>query len=508
MTQVLYGTMTSINPNNPFASAKPQPRQQSNYEPGTPWWWLDRLILKLMDRMERFDTLENYALGYHPLPNLDYRYVKALKDLQKKARTNYCDLVISATVERMKVKGFRFGPVGEADDDAKAIWDFNDMDYQSPLNINIAATFGFCYALVSPPDPNDPDAQPLISVEDPRTCVVEKDPYKPLRSVAGLKLWVDDILQATVAMLYMPDYVYTFIARKGHPEVQDEDAFLTKQMTTAFDAGSFELVVVQNNDLGEVPLIEGRWQPSFGDIGRSEHECVLDVQDRINHTVLDRLIISKSQAYRQRWASGVSMEDKKGRKVRPWDPGADMIWITESGDARFGDFEAADITQLIEAVKDDIGNMAAITKTPAGYLMNQLVNVSGDTLTKEQAALVHKVKTRMEAIGWFYERVMKVAFKYKSDDRYKAVEASTLWADPEIHTMIEMADAASKWVAAGIPLQLIMERANFSPDEIKWAIQERDRMMKEEQAREDAVAEQANDHAIQQTKAKPAAKAA
>lgn len=502
---IAYGestTETFITPGNPFSKKKmgPNPLQKrTQYEAGTPWWWLDRLILRLMDRMARFDTLEDYALGYHPLPNVDYRYVKALKDLQKKARTNYCELVIRAVTDRMKVKGFRFGPQGPADQEAKEIWDFNEMDYQSPLNLNLAATFGFCYALVSPADPDIPNSKPNICIEDPRTCITERSPYQATESIAGLKIWIDDVLQQTVAMLYLPDYVYTFASFRHNEEAVDQDAFLTKKQTNTVTAADFELVLIQNNELGKVPLIEGRWQPSFGDIGRSEHEGVLDIQDRINNTVLERMIISKNQAYRQRWASGIK-DVAKGKKGAPWDPGADILWVTDQADAKFGDFESADIRQLLEAVTNDIGDMAAITQTPASYLMNRTVNVSGGALTQVQAGLVSKTKTRMEAIGHFYEYVMRTAFLYLGSEKATQRTGNVLWGDPEIRSLAEVGDVAGKWVTAGIPLELVMERLDFTPDEIAFAIQERDRKIAEEQARQDQVAQQAADHSMAQAK--------
>ncbi len=491
---------------NPFRPAV-APSQRNVYEPGTPWWWLHRLIQKLMDRQERYDTLEDYALGHHPYPNLDYRYVKALQDLQKKARTNYCELIIQSTTERMKVKGFRFGPTGEADQDAKRIWDYNDMDFQCPVALKTAATFGFAYALVTPPDPKDPDAEPGICIEDPRMCIVERDPYKTTRSLAGLKFWQDDTLEQIVAVLYLPDWVVTFVGRTYNPQSFAKDAKLTNDLGLRPDAGGFEMVNVQANPLGEVPLVEGPWQPAFGELGRAEHENVIDIQDRINHTVLDRLIISKSQAYRQRWATGVSQGGKKGQRKPPFDPGADVLWITANPDANFGDFDSADISNILAAIRDDVGDMAAISKTPATYLMNRMVNVSGDTLTQDQSALVMKVRNRQEAMGWFFERVMKVAFKYKKDDRWKTTEASTLWSDPEIRTLAEIADAFNKLVTAGVPLEIAMEKLNFSPDEIKFAVQKQQEMQEQTEEREDEVADRDTENAIKEEKAKPKPKA-
>lgn len=486
---------------NPFAKKADRERYDT-YEPGTPWWWLDRLIQKLVDRYERFDVLERYALGNHPLPNTDYRYARALRDLQSKARTNYCELVIKATTQRMKVKGFRFGPAGQADNEAKRIWDYNDMDYQSPMNLNLAAVFGVCYALISPPDPSEDGGEPRISIEDPRMCVTERDPSRITRSLAGLKIWEDDTLRLIVAVLYLPQGIFTFTSRKHETRVFANEATLTKQFTTFPAAASFDFAFGQPNPLGECPLVEGNWQPAFGELSRAEHEGVLDIQDRINHTVLDRLIIGKTQSYRQRWATGISPQGKKGDKRPPFDPGADVLWVTANPEANFGDFDVADISKILEAVRDDVGDMAAISQTPATYLMNRMVNVSGDTLTQDQSALITKVHTREEAIGWFYERIMKLCFKYKKDNRWKEVEASTLWSDPEIRTLAEAADALGKYAAAGIPIQIAMERANFSPDEIEFAVKERDRIEAEVEAKEMRLAEQQHKFAMEQQKVK------
>lgn len=493
-----------LSADNPFKEPPKSVEDKNIYEPGTPWWWLHRLTQKLLDRHERYDILERYALGDHPLPNADYRYVKALKDLQAMARTNYCELVISATTDRMKVKGFRFGPVGEADSDAKRIWDFNDMDYQSPININTAATFGLCYALVSPPDPSEEDAEPVICIEDPKMCVVERDPYRITRSLAGLKMWQDDVAGTVMAVLFLPTEIFTFYSTKYNDVTSQTEATLTQNFTFHPHAGAFELLDVQPNPFGEVPLIEGNWQPAFGELGKAEHEGILDIQDRLNRTMLDRLIIAKSQSYRQRWATGLAPPGKRGAKRPPFDPGADILWVTADPAVKFGDFDVADLSKLIEATQDDIANIAAVSKTPGTYLMTRMVNVSGDTLTQDQIALVNKVGTRMESMGWFYERVMKLAFKIKRNQKYREVEASTIWADPEKRALSEKADAMNKLIVAGVPLEIAMEEAGYTPDQIAFAVKERDRLKAEAEAREDQLAQKSHENMMEQAKIKGA----
>lgn len=104
--------------------------------PGTPEWWLNRLIQRLMSKQVRYDYLEAYVTGNHPLPDGDERYVSALAAMQRKARTNYVGLVTRTPVERMTVRGFRFGGSDEtskpeADKDARQIWSANNMDFQA-----------------------------------------------------------------------------------------------------------------------------------------------------------------------------------------------------------------------------------------------------------------------------------------------------------------------------------------------------------------------------------------
>src|SRR5574338_157374 len=454
-----------------------QPTQLNvdDMSPGSPRWYLSRLTQRLLARQSRYDRLERYATGDHPLPNGDRRYVMALRELQRLARTNYCLLIYRAVTQRMKVVGFQFGPDQQVDEDAKAIWNYNDMDYQSQLIIKNAAIFGDTYVLVSPPI--EDDGEPIITAEDPRQCIVEVDPRRPTVSLAGLKMWQDDIRSTTRAVLYMPDAIYEY---EG-PSVTDIVGVDRNSLTTLMagrtsSAGQFRLVSVQENPAGIVTLIRGNWQPAFGQQGRGEFEDVLDIQDRINRTILDRLVISKSQAYNQRWVTGATKGDN-------FKPGSDMVWATLDSNAKFGQFEAADITQILEAIRDDVGDMAAVSETPATYLMNRMVNVSGDTLTQDQSALVTKVGLRQEAMGWMYAKVMRSAFAFKNQqDKAKETEVVTLWKNAQIHTLAELSDSFAKFTAGGVPLDIAMQITGlFTNDQIESAKQQFEEMMQQQQ---------------------------
>lgn len=459
---------------------------------GSARWYLNRLTMRLMGRTYRYNNLEAYAIGNHPIPNGDKRYVVALRDLQQKAQTNYCELVIRAVVERMKPLGFQFGPEAQTDEEAKAIWNYNDMDYQAPIIINTAATFGDSYILVSPPI--EDDGEPLITAEDPRLCITENDPRRITHTLAGLKMWQDDVDGVYYAVVYLPDEVRLY---QG-PSVTDvqglDSAALTARLTSTSSAGGFRLVEVQRNPYGQVPLVRVAWQPSFGTMGRAEHESILKIQDRINHTMLDRLVIAKSQAYNQRWVTGA----KRGDDFKP---GADMVWATVDTEAKMGQFDAVDMTQILDSIRDDIGDLAAVSQTPASYLMNRMVNVSGDTLNQDQAALTSKVRLRMEAVGFALEKVIRLAFLVKGDKaKSKETDVAVHWKSPVIHKIEMLGDFIAKTATAGIPIDVVMKVTDlFTDDQIERARQ----FAEEQMQREMEMQKQELDNAVQVARTAP-----
>src|SRR5690606_12612329 len=170
------------------------------------------------------------------------------------------------------------------------------------------------------------------------------------------------------------------------------------------------------------------------------------------------------------------------------DPGADMLWVLENENSKVWDLDQADIKQLLDAIRDDIADMAALTQTPITYLTSQISNVSGDTLQAAQHSHVAKVRRRQDAMGWYFEAIIKTCFRYMNDPRAKAYDAEVYWQDPEVRMMSEMADMVAKFNDV-IPLELIMERAGFTADEIKRAVQQIEEERNRQQQRQLELAE-------------------
>ncbi len=432
--------------------------------------WLVRLSQGLIDRQPRYEWLERYVSGDHPVPGGDPRYVKALRELQAKSKTNYVALVTTSPTERMEVQGFRFGddPDTPADEDANKIWQYNNMDLQSEIAHITAATYSRAYLMVSPPDPGE--KYPVITVEDPKCTIVEHDPARTNKIRAGLKMWNDDILGHAVAVVYLPDSIHYFRGQLANFYLNIDYDQLKSRLA---DAGNWEYMGAVANPLGEVPIVPLNWRPGLHGTSLAEAEEGFSIQDRINATILDRMIISRAQAYKQRWAKGVELPTNDDGSVKPpFDPGSDILWMVEDPDAQFGEFKEADITMILKAVRDDVGDLAAITKTPPHYLLGEIVNASGDALKAAETGLVSKTKMRMKTAGWTWEKVIKLCFGYMGDQtKQKEILAETIWADPESRSKAELADAVLKETTIGVATEIALERLGMTPAQIQRNMQ-------------------------------------
>ncbi len=428
--------------------------------------WLVRLSQGLIDRQNRYTTLENYVVGNHAVPSGDPRYVKALKELQRKSKTNYISLVTVSPTERMEVQGFRFGndPDAPADEEANKIWQYNNMDLYSEIAHVTAATYSRAYVMVSPP--MNGEKYPVITIEDPKCTIVEYDPANQNIIRAGLKMWNDDILGHAIAVVYLPTGIHYFRGQLANFYLNIDYDTLKSRLA---DAGNWEYFGMAPNPLREVPIVPLNWRPGLHGTSLAEAEEGFSIQDRINTTILDRMIISRAQAYKQRWAKGIELPtDDNGNVKPPFDPGADILWAVADEQAQFGEFKEADITMILKAVRDDVGDLAAITKTPPHYLLGEIVNASGDALKAAETGLVSKTRRRMKTAGWTWEKVIKLCFGWMGDvTKQKEVLAETIWADPESRSRAELADAVLKETTIGVATEIALERLGFTPAQIE-----------------------------------------
>jgi hypothetical protein len=413
-------------------------RDYSQPDAGSPLWWLRRLHKEIVARQQWTELYDAYYRGDHPLPWLPSQAVSEFRRILRMTRSNYMGLVIDATAERLAVEGFRLAGDDGADEDTWRIWQANNLDADADKGMLESLIHGSAYTLVQPNGTDTPD----VWIEHPSQAIVAYEPGSNRRKkAAGLKLWVDDWTGNYCATLFLPDWLYKFEAPQPRSGVQPENLAWTERLVPGESWPA-------RNTLGEVPFGELPNNPRLLTGGVSELADVIDVQDRINKTIADRLITQDFGAFPQKWATGYPEEDSQGNAVQPIDIGRDRIVATDIAETKFGQWDSAPLDPYSAAKREDVKDIASRTRTPAQYLLGEMSNVNGETLKASESGLVAKVRQRMRSFSEGFEDTMRLA--RMAANLPTDVRMETLWRNPEFRTEGEITDAAVKQLAAGL----------------------------------------------------------
>jgi len=428
-------------------------------EPGSPDWWVHRLMARLDQDRPEMDKHEAYYRGDHPLPTVREDLREPYLRLLRMSPTNVMRLVVDAAEERLNVVGFRFSDEA-ADKDAWRLWQANALDAESQLN-HREALVKKRGAVIVWPDEDDPDT-PRITVESAESVAVEYEPGNRRKRAAALKTWEDDWTGWTMATLYLPGEIHKF-------------AYLP---ATTWRLGGWQPRPMPSNEpdvvrnpFGVVPVVEFPNRPDTYGRGESEIVDVTNSQDRINKIVFDRMMAAEFTSFKQRWATGVDIpvDPETGEPVEPFNMAVDRLLLNENPEGRFGEFSQTDLAPYLDAAEQDLKFIASVTRTPPHYLNTSADRLSGESIKSAETGLVAKVKRKQRHFGEAWEEVMRLAFMMTgATDKATYQSAETLWADPESRTESEHADAVGKLrQMLQIPLEGAWEEYGFSPPQIE-----------------------------------------
>lgn len=424
---------------------------------GTPEWWRDRLFAELCARRFAYALYEAYYDGQHRLAFATSKFREAFATLFSAFADNWCEIVVDASVERIRVDGFRFGSEKgqEADEAAWRIWQRNSMDAESHLAHTEACKLGVAYVAVLP-DPDD-DGEAILQVEHPSCCIVEIDPGHPKRRRAALRHWLDDVEGVEYAVLYTPEWVYWWQREASTARRQAGGWVATSGSGPTATPGIVPIVPLANKQR----LRDRR--------GASDLRCMIPLQDGVNKLITDMLVASEFAAFRQRWVTGIDIpiDPNTGAPIATFKAAVDRVWTSADPGTRFGEFDVTPLANYVEASEALIRHIAAQTRTPPHYLIGQIVNASGDALKAAETGLVAKVRSKHLSFGEGWEEALRIAFLLEGDEsRATAYDAMTIWKNPEHRSEAEVTDAAVKRASIGVPQEQLWKDIGYEPTEI------------------------------------------
>ncbi|MFI0553415.1 phage portal protein [Streptomyces scabiei] len=411
--------------------------------PATPEQWLDWLYSKLARRKANYQIYGQYYDGFHQrLMFAQVRHFDQFHNTFDTWRDNFCGMIIDSVNERLFIDGFRMTDEPDADKDARDIWQRNFMDSESNAAMLDAMIQGVSYAVVWA----DKKGDPTITIESAENFIVQYKPGSRQELDAAAKFYYDDWGRQWVT-LWLPDRVYTF--SKG---------------TYTWEAGD-----ASPNPLGVIPVVPISNRSRLLRDPVSDLHVVIPIQDAVNKTVADALVASEYAAWPQRYVTGLEIvEDDHGNPVEPFKVAVDKLLQAEDPNAKFGQFEAANLSNYVVLVEMLVQHMASISRIPFHYFINGGGQIpSGESITAAEAGLIAKTRERMLHFGEAWEQVMRLCFAVKGDDRAEAWSAETIWRDPENRTEAQHMDALLKLQMIGVPRDQLLSDAGYTPQQIE-----------------------------------------
>lgn len=383
---------------------------------------IELAVKQFNDRSTTVAKTANYYRGEHDLKFASEKFLNAFGSLFKTFAMNMCPAICDAMRDKLLVTGFSVegnaeGGGGEANvpEEAWKIWQANRMAVRAGEIHKEAAINGDAYAIVWVDEAQTVTIYPNKAAN----VTVYYDEESPGKILWAAKHWQTPEKKFRLNMYY-PDRIERLISKK-----KSEDG----KLPAAKEFEEFDKPVP--NAYGIVPVFHFANNGQIGSFGTSELHDAIPLQDALNKCVLDLLVTMEFSSYRQRWASGIEIEiDDEGKAKPPFVAGIEKLWMTESNETKFGDFEVTDLTQFLE-VKDGFRtDIATVTGTPLHYFMLTGASFpqSGVSIEKLESRFLGKVRDRMASFGAVWENLM--AFALLIEGKGKDIRLFTEWQDP------------------------------------------------------------------------------
>lgn len=424
-------------------------------QPTTPEEWLPVLTSRLDHRRTRIALLRSYTNGNAPLPEGGANVRAAWEAFQKKARTNLGSLVVDALAERLICNGVTVGQSQNDDDTARTIWRNNRMDVAISDTIRDMLTVSIGYMVIG-----SYEGQPVVTSELPEFMYAATDPLRPWVARAAVKVWRDIDVEKDYAYVWVPGLRQKF----ERPTFQTPDPSTRTVWSSA--AGGWTLVEGSDERYrGAPPVVVFENHDCMG-----EFEPHLDILDRINKDILDRLVTTAMQAFRQRYLEGgLPPADENGNAIdysAIFTPAPGALWDLPDGVTLKETQESAQsIMAMLSTAKDDIRDLAAVTRTPIAMLVpdGQNQSAAGSEFAKE--GLVMKARDRIARIVPSLNEVMSIALRVVNPEFADVVNVG--FSDPTHVSFAEKYDAAVKAKSADVPWRTRMiSILGYSADEV------------------------------------------
>ncbi|WAB10779.1 portal protein [Arthrobacter phage Tuck] len=391
-----------------------------------------------LGRDGRLGKVKRYLAGDHDLPYMPRGAKAEYKHLALRSITNWTPLLSDTYAKGLFVDGYR--PAKAADNAAPwNYWQDNGLDARQTIAHRGALDYGASYTLILPGTLQErriPRIRPLNPLRSAAWYRDEDDEFPEI----GLRRIGSTMDGAELIELYDRQSVYTFAKPK--------------------DSENWILSRVDDHGLGYTPFV--RFRERLDGEAQGIIRPIFTLQDRVNEIVFSTLIALQYAAFRQRWATGLVIpeDEETGEPIEPFQSAVDRLWISDSSEAKFGDFAQTEISGHLSAYESSIRTMAAVAQISPNILTGDLVNLSADALAQMEASTQRKMGEYETLFGESWESAFRLAALAAGDSTAALdTSAQVRWRDTEARSLAQTVDALGKIAQMlQVPVEALWEK--------------------------------------------------
>lgn len=420
------------------------------------------------ERIDRYKLYEEHYDGDHQVP-LDDRTQEYLEHHSVPWSENFCETILDALANRLKITNW-------ASDNAQLVEWANgfwkaDRQAEAAGTVHLQTPMkGDGYLAVG----WDPESgAPGLYWNDPSCC---RPIYDAEGRLVGLvKVWNSGDVTPTNPTgkwiqrmnLYLPDRIEKWFTLAGTG---------TRNWSMHLDPDDTVWPtpwVRRDGTPRGVGVIHFRHKAKGRMYGRSHLRNVLPQQAMLNKQVIDLAQILDYQAWRQRWATGISPDEIDKLEGGP----GSLLW-SASDKAKFGDFAADDPAGALAAIEATTKRMGARSGTPLHLIGGTGELPSGESLKTALEPMVIQVQDAQPTYGGPWSRVMDLAAGLEADYgttglQYTGDDAITaIWNDPTPRNAKAEAETAEIQGRIGVSRKTLITNLGYDADEEERQLEE------------------------------------
>lgn len=458
---------------------------ENKYPPGTPEWAVREGLNVLLADRARLQKIERYVRGQHDKPYIPDNADDEFKGIVERSIINYIPLVLAGPTQTCFVDSIRRGApeldFGMEPDDYDPMkdeslelspemksWQENRMDVRQTTFTRGLGTYGVINALTR----RDRKGRPRYEA------------YSPQRSVCLFEDWVNG---------YEPDYF--LIVRHGEldPGAAKIISLFDSQFEYAIEYSDEDEIHIRDfweHGNSECPGTRMALQMDLEGRPLGLVEPVFDIQDQVNQTNLDLLIVQTYGSFKvktvtgmappfERWTQqmvdsvypmlpaddpnydkrvaersaiqiGSPVTDSAGRrKALPVNISAKRLLFAEDKDAKWGTLDETPLDGYITALSDKVKHLFAMAQTPPTYAMGEMANLSAEALEAAEVSKRRRDEEIRMVLGEGYERMLRLGMELLGEEVAAGDDFTEIvWRDMSPGSRAAISDALAKDVEA------------------------------------------------------------